>query len=408
MRSFRTVWQVALREMTERGRSAAYLVTSAAVLLGVVGLVVVPSLVFGGDETTVYTIGSLGQSNDEIIETSEAVANGADDADAPPSVRIETIDFDSRGEAEAAIVSGEVDALLVNGTEIVQERAGGFFGESADGLTSVLQRGASTLLIEQLVEADPETSTAVIEALSTEALDTTYLTGNDETDEFDGLVAYVGLLLLMMAILLYGTWVLTGITEEKSNRVVEVMLSAVRPWQLLAGKVVGIGILGLGQFGLTVAAGWTALAVIGSVDIPTFDLSTGVTFVVWFLLGFVLYAIMFAAAGALAGRPEDAQNLSAPMSLLAVAGFMASIFALDDPESTLAVLGSLVPFTAPFMVPVRASLGAIPVWEYALSIVITLGSIAALTMIGGRIYAGGLLRFGSRTKLSDAWSSGRD
>jgi ABC-2 type transport system permease protein len=125
-------------------------------------------------------------------------------------------------------------------------------------------------------------------------------------------------------------------------------------------------------------------------------------------VGFVLYAIMFAAAGALAGRPEDAQNLSAPMSLLAVAGFMASIFALDDPESTLAVVGSLVPFTAPFMVPVRASLGAIPVWEYGLSIVITLGSIAALTMIGGRIYAGGLLRFGSRTKISDAWSSGRD
>lgn len=408
MSSIKTIWQIAVREMNERGRSATYLLTSAAVLLGVVGLAVFPSVFFGGDETTVYTVGALGRANQEIVETSEVVANATDEDDAPPSVRIETVDFQSRGVAELALMAGEIDALLVDGAEIVQDRAGGFWDQSAGGVIAVLQRGASTLLVEQLVEADPETSTAVIEALSTEALETTYLTGDDESTEFDGLVAYVGLILLMTAILLYGTWILTGISEEKSNRVVEVILSTVRPWQLLTGKVLGIGILGLGQFALTVAAGLIAVRAVGAVEIPSFGLATGMTFVVWFLLGFVLYAIMFAAAGALAGRPEDAQSLSAPLSLTAVAGFMVSIFSLTDPESTLAVIGTLVPFTAPFMVPVRASLGAITVWEYGLSVAITLATIGVLTMLAGRIYAGGLLHFGSRTKLTDAWSASRD
>jgi ABC-2 type transport system permease protein len=395
-----TVWQIAYREIRERGRSKAYLLTTLLTLLLVVGLVVVPGLIGGG--TSEYTVGSVGEGNEPIITAAELLGNATDEPGDEASVSIESESFPDRETAEAALEEGELDAVLVNGEEAVVESVGGF-GESA--VLSLLQQGAASVELEAIVSESGDAAADVIEVMTSDPLETTTLSGQEAGDGSRGAVAYAGLLLLYMAVLLYGTWILSGVTEEKSNRVVEVLLSSIKPWQLLAGKIVGIGVLGIAQFAGTIAVAVVALEVTGAFELPSLNAGAVANLILWFILGFLLFAVMFAAAGSLVSRMEDAQNVALPMSLTAVAGFFVSIAALSDPDGLAAVIGTFIPFTAPFVVPVRAALDAIPVWQYLTAVVLTMATIVGLVFVAGRIYAGGLLRYGGRVKVREAWRS---
>ncbi|MGA7228464.1 MAG: ABC transporter permease [Acidimicrobiia bacterium] len=394
------VWQIARREIRERGRSRAYLITSALTLLIVVGLVVVPGIIGGG--TSEYTIGALGQGNDAIATAAESLGNAKDEAGAEPSVSINVRQFDTRDEAESALDDGEVDAVLVNGDEVIVQSVSGFGGNE---LVNLLQQGAASVELEAIVSSEGSAAADVISVMTSDPLETTALKGEADGAEARGAIAYAGLLLLYMAVLLYGTWILSGVTEEKSNRVVEVLLSSIKPWQLLAGKIAGIGTLGITQFAGTIVVAYIALKVTGTVDFPNLDFASVFNLVLWFILGFLLFAVLFGAAGSLVSRMEDAQNVAFPMSLLAVIGFFVSITAISDPEGPAAVIGTFVPLTAPFVVPVRAALQAIPLWEYLTAVALTIGTITGLVFVAGRIYAGGLLRYGTRVKVRDAWRS---
>lgn len=400
MSSMSIVWQIARREIRERGRSRAYLITSALTLLIVVGLVVVPGIIGGG--TSEYTIGALGQGNDAIATAAESLGNAKDEAGAEPSVSINVRQFDTRDEAESALDDGEVDAVLVNGDEVIVQSVSGFGGNE---LVNLLQQGAASVELEAIVSSEGSAAADVISVMTSDPLETTALKGEADGAEARGAIAYAGLLLLYMAVLLYGTWILSGVTEEKSNRVVEVLLSSIKPWQLLAGKIAGIGTLGITQFAGTIVVAYIALKVTGTVDFPNLDFASVFNLVLWFILGFLLFAVLFGAAGSLVSRMEDAQNVAFPMSLLAVIGFFVSITAISDPEGPAAVIGTFVPLTAPFVVPVRAALQAIPLWEYLTAVALTIGTITGLVFVAGRIYAGGLLRYGTRVKVRDAWRS---
>ncbi|MGH8914401.1 MAG: ABC transporter permease, partial [Acidimicrobiia bacterium] len=291
---------------------------------------------------------------------------------------------------------------LIDGDEVIVESVGGF-GDSE--LLSLLQQGAASVELEAIVSEEGQAATDVIEVMTSDPLQTTTLSGPEAGDETRGAVAYAGLLLLYMAVLLYGNWMLSGVTEEKSNRVVEVLLSSVKPWQLLAGKIGGIGMLGIAQFAGTIIVAVIAVRSTGTIELPSLDVAAVVSLILWFVLGFLLFAVMYGAAGSLVSRMEDAQNVAFPLSMVAVAGFFVSIAALSDPGGAAAVVGTFVPLTAPFVVPVRAALGSIPAWQYVIAVLLTAGAIVGLIFVAGRIYAGGLLRFGTRVKLRDAWRS---
>jgi ABC-2 type transport system permease protein len=393
-------WQVARRELTERGRSKAYLLTTLITLLVVVALIVLPSIFGGG--TDEYQVGSVGQGNTQIIEAGELLANANDEPDAEPSVSITEVQFATQEEAEAALEAGEVDAVLVDGSEAIVETLGGF-GESS--ILAFLQQGAASVRVEELVETEGDVAADVIQIMASEPLETSTLSGQDADDGSKGAIAYFALLLLYLAILIYGQWILSAVTEEKSNRVVEVLLSTVKPWQLLAGKIAGVGLLGLAQFAGTIVIAFLTLRITGAYDIPPVDMTLVAHLVLWFVLGFLLYAVMFGAAGSLVSRMEDAQNVAFPMSLIAVAGFLVAITTLSDPDGIGATIGTFVPLTAPFVVPVRVALGAIPAWQYLAALIITIGTIIGFVFVAGRIYAGGLLRYGGRVKVRDAWRS---
>lgn len=395
-----TIWQVARREVTERGRSKAYLITSAVTLLIVLALITLPNLF--GDETDEYNVGSVGVGNEEIVDAAGLLGNAYVEEGDPPAVAFTVVPFDDVEQSEAALIEGEVDAVLVDGEQLIVESVGGF-GDSP--LVSLLQRSAASVELEAIVQEGDETATEVIDIMTSDPLETVTLSGQEAGDESSGLVAYSGLMLLYIAVLLYGTWILSGVTEEKSNRVVEVLLSSVRPWQLLAGKIIGIGLLGIAQFSATVILAVIALQATGTFDIPEIEPMAIFNLILWFILGFLLFAVMFGAAGSLVSRNEDAQSVAFPMSMVAVAGFFVSIIALEDPDGVAAIVGTFVPLTAPFVVPVRASLDALPLWQYVVSVLLTMGTIVGLTFVAGRIYAGALLRFGARTKLREAWRS---
>lgn len=393
--------QVALREISERVRSKAYLITTGLTVLIVLGLIVAPTI-FGSD-TTESTVGTVGEGNEVIISTAVDLGNANDEPDQPPSVAIETVQFEDREQAETALENGEVDAVLVDGNEVIVESVGGFNGNS---LVSGLQQAAGTVQIQEIVEEEGQQATDIIEILTSDPLETTTLTAGDP-DEGDSrtLIAYFGLLLLYLAVLLYGTWILTGVTEEKSNRVVEVLLSSVRPWQILGGKILGIGSLALFQLLGTIAIALVALRVTGAFDLPPIEIGAVLNLLLWFVVGFLIFAVLFGAAGSLVSRTEEANTIAMPMSMAAVVGFFVSISALNDPDGVVATIFTFVPITAPFVVPVRTALQSIPAWQYILALVICVASIGVLTVLAGRIYAGGLLRYGGRVGVREAWQS---
>ncbi|HUG32722.1 MAG TPA: ABC transporter permease [Acidimicrobiia bacterium] len=349
---------MAWREIGERVRSKAYLITTGLTVLIVIGLIVVPNQF--GAETSESTIGSIGAGNDEIVATAVELGNATDDPEQPPSIAIEIVEFDDRGQAVDALEEGEVDAVLVDGEEIVVENVGGFGGSS---FVNGLQRAAGTVQIQRLIEEQGQQAADIIAILTSDPLQVSTLSDADPAEsESRTAMAYFGLLLLYLAVLLYGTWILTGVTEEKSNRVVEVLLSSVRPWQILGGKIVGIGALALFQLLGTILAAIVALRLTDAFDLPPIELSAVLNILLWFVIGFLLFAVLFGAAGSLVSRTEDANTIAMPMSMTAVVGFFVSITALNDPDGPVAVIFTFVPLTAPFVVPVRTALQAIPIW----------------------------------------------
>ncbi len=220
-------------------------------------------------------------------------------------------------------------------------------------------------------------------------------------------VAFVALLLLYGQLFGYGVWVASGVVEEKSSRVVEVLLSAIRARPLMAGKVLGLGLLGLIQLSCIGAIAVTLSLVTGSLNVPGQALLTlGVT-LFWFALGFGFYASLFAVAGALVSRMEELQNAIVPLNLTILGSFFISIAAVNNPDSTLARVASLVPFSAPFAMPPRIALGSATAPEAIASAVLLVGATALAIPFAGRLYAGAILRIGARVKLRDAWRAAR-
>ena len=401
MRGLRQLALVARRELVERARSKAYLITTAVTVLIVLGAVVAPTFFDGRTEEA--AVGTVGADTDLIIETAVGLANANDEPGEGPSLEIETTTYDSRESGVDALLADEIDVLVVEGEELVVKDSASLSGSS---LVNRLQRAAATVEIDRLVAAEGEAAANVIELLTSDPLEATTATGEGPQEEGRTLVAYAGLMILYISILLYGTWILTGVTEEKSNRVVEVLLSAARPWQILGGKVLGIGVLAIAQLVLIAVVALVGINATGGIELPDLGIGSLVTLLVWFVLGFALFAILFGAAGSLVSRAEDAQTVALPMSLAAVAGFFASIMTLDDPTGPVAQIGTFFPFTAPFVVPVRAALDAIPPWQYLVSVVIAVVTVIVLTRLAGRIYRGALLKT-SKVGVREAWRAAK-
>jgi ABC-2 type transport system permease protein len=204
---------------------------------------------------------------------------------------------------------------------------------------------------------------------------------------------------------MFGQFILMGVMEEKQNRVVEVILSRIPPTRLLAGKIVGIGALGLIQ---VVIIGGSIVLAARMIELPGVDLSgvgIGVlgNVVLWYLLGFGLYAVVYGAMGATVSRQEDAQGAVMIPTLLMVVAYLVAMFSIEDPDGTLAVVGSIFPFTAPVVMLFRAAATDVPLWQTLAAVGLTVATTLGMVRVGARVYSGAVLSVGKKVRLRDAW-----
>jgi ABC-2 type transport system permease protein len=228
------------------------------------------------------------------------------------------------------------------------------------------------------------------------------------------IIGFVMAFALYLFIGIYGSVIGQGVVAEKASRVVEILLSTVRPGQLLLGKVVGIGLVGLIQLGIIAVCGLLFTVPTGVLTLPGAAIGAVAIGVMWFVLGFVLYALMLAATASLVSRVEEVSSATVPVSMLLVVtwllAYVVAIPAIDAVSggaipsglATLSTVLSLIPPFTPVLMSIRMAAGEVPLWEGLLAIVLVLASIVGMTWLGARIYANSILRFGARIKLTDA------
>jgi ABC-2 type transport system permease protein len=208
---------------------------------------------------------------------------------------------------------------------------------------------------------------------------------------------------LFFGISVFGQMVLTGVLEEKASRVVEVLLARIPARALLAGKIAGIGLLGLAQIGVTALAAVVAAAAMPSIDVPAVRGTVLAWALIWFVLGYALYATVYGALGSLGSRVEDAQSVAGPVMVAMVVAYFASFTMIGQPDSAAAKAISYFPLTAPMAMPGRIAMGATAWWEPVAAAMLTLAATAGLVHLAGRVYTGAILHSGPALSLRDVW-----
>lgn len=304
--------------------------------------------------------------------------------------------------ARQALVDGSTDAVLLRGDAL-------FFRTGRDESIVAMVSEAATAVRLAAALQDLGLPAAQAEALiQSSSISVGELPRTGRLDGGRLAVSFAVVLLLFAIIMTYGQWVLLGTIQEKSSRVVEVILSAVTARQLLIGKVLGILSLGLAQMAVLALVSGTLAAIMGTIEVPRFTLVSLAVIGVWFPLGLLFYGFAFAAAGALVSRQEDAHNVTLPITLLLVGAYLLSLVVIvGNPDSTAATAISLFPVSAPIAMPARLAVGDVAVWEFVAAIALML--IASWTMINvaARLYTGGILGFGVQVRLADAWRGAR-
>ena len=387
----RGAWRlIAARDFWVRLRERSFLI-STLLNVGVISVLILAraSGGFGGGAPS-FDLGVVG--GPAVI----SVANDAAALGHRGGVTVTVHPYSDQAAADAALRSGSVDAV-VTGTQL--------YGlESVDTTLEALVQTSAHAAAVDAVFAKHHVPEAQRDAASqTDPLALGALQPAPPDRQSNAGVAFIGVLLLYGQLFGYGLWVATGVIEEKASRIVEMLLSAIRPRQLLAGKIIGVGVLGLAQL-ITIAGFAICLAFATGARFHTSTAIWAALLVIgWFILGYAFYASLFAAAGSLVSRMEELQNVIVPINLTILVSFIISIGSLQDPNSTLAIVASILPVSSALAMPVRIVLGAATGWQIALSLTLLIGSAVALVPVGARLYAGAVLRTGSRVKLRDAW-----
>ncbi|MGZ8631165.1 MAG: ABC transporter permease [Actinomycetota bacterium] len=384
---------VAARDFSVRLRDKGFFI-STAITLTVLSVFILLRA-FGGDAAPSFRLGLGGplvQAIDGSIDYEGAGTRRG--------IEIEVVAFDDEEAARAALRAGDIDAVVVRGgvellgvssvptqlTQVVQDSLVRGRIASALGEAGVPQERIDALLNQQAI---------TIRTLEPQ---------DPNRDENAG-IAFVAVLLAYGQLFGYGVWVATGVIEEKASRVVEILLSAIRPRQLLAGKIAGIGLLGIVQlaFIATFAIGLSLAT--GALELPSTAVGIALVVLVWFVMGFAFYAGLFAVSGSLVSRMEELQNALVPINLTIFVSFFISLGALEDPDSTLSVVASVLPFSSALAMPVRIALGSATAAQIVLSVSLLVAGTGVLVPLSARLYAGAVLKTGSRVKLREAWRS---
>jgi ABC-2 type transport system permease protein len=322
------------------------------------------------------------------------------------------------------VISGDIFGIITVGKDIDAEKNFRLYAKSVGNLD--VQRTLQSALRQAVLGVRLEQSNMKLERKELEALlapielESFQVAAAGEAKKKGFREAYFGtftfVFILYMSLLLYGIAVMRGILEEKSNRIMEVLLGSLSPDQLMTGKIIGIGLVGLTQMAIyTATAGIVRLYIAASPlagdwsgTLDAVSPIRMVYFLVFFILGYFLYTSLFAAVGAVCNSEQEAQNLQTPLVMCLVIPMVATFFFVANPDSTAAVVVSMIPLFAPMVMFMRISVLTPPFWQIALSILLLAGTIWLFFKAVGRIFRIGVLMYGKRPTVPEIlrWARG--
>jgi ABC-2 type transport system permease protein len=389
MNGMRQGWLVARREIRERIRSKGFWAGMVITLAVVIAAITIPAMIQTSNVTR-----DVGFTGSTPVTLPGAVIDQGKAVD----VTVRPHHYGDAAAGEKALRERNAAVLVGDGHTLT------WLGKPDERLRAIVTGAIQLVAVQQRAAAagiDPGQLQAVVAPVPVENEQLGLVAGRSQDNEA---AATIMSILLLLAIMLYGNLVLTGVAEEKSSRVVEVLLTRMPARNLLAGKVAGIGLLGFAQLAVTALAALVAALAVGSADIPAIGGGVLAWVVAWFVLGYAIYAMAYGALGSLASRTADASNAAIPVSVVLGTAYWASyIVVANNPDSAGSRLVSLFPATAPFAMPGRIALGAAAWWEPIIAAALTVAAIAGLVLLAGRVYTGAILHSGPRLSLTAAW-----
>ena len=414
----RKLWLVIKREYLTRVRSKAFIFSTIA--LPIFSVAVLAIQIYTATRQSDHTLkivvadgsGGLGEAVKRNLDGK--LSNGQ-----PAFDVVRTLEGPAAGDEDALrqqVQSGQLDAFLVVPDGVASGKAAAEFHTKNPGeitLTDPVEHAVTNAVIAARLQGRGVNAQDVNQLVKGVDLKLMKVGTGGDTEEKGQtfVVAIVVGMILYITLIVYGVTTMRSVTEEKSSRVMEILVASVRPVHLLLGKILGVAAVGVTQYaiwgvlaGAVSAYGVTAASMFRpGASLPPLHIQWGVlaAMVGFFLSGYFLYASLYAAIGAMVSNDQEAQQLQAPVTILIVAGFLLFNVILHDPSSTESVVLSMIPFFAPILMVLRIAMQTPPLWQIALSIAISLLTTAGLVYFSARIYRVGVLMYGKRPSLAE-------
>lgn len=381
---------VAGREIRERLRGRLFRVVTL-ILLAVVGAAVVIPTIHSGTASTqrVGVVGGGPTLDSELTTLARSVG-----------LRVNLASEPDIGAARAALSSGHLSLVVDGGESLLVPRPISATDSSPAAL--YVRTVAAYLGAQQGFVRAGLTPGQVATVAGARALPVNSLHPGKKVRTSSEATALLGVILIFVVLTQYLTWTLMGVMEEKASRVVEVLLATVRPVHLLAGKVGGIGAVAMVQAIALVAFALVLAKVVGSTLVQGTAPVVVAATLVWLILGYAFYSWVYAAAGSMAERQDQVQSLALPLSAPLIAGYIVSLTGASSGSASLLVkVFAYLPPTAPFAMPTLVGFGAATLWQFLLSVGLSLVSTVLVAQVAARVYRTAVLRTGGRVRLRD-------
>jgi len=373
---------VAGREIRVRGLSKANLISLVVTVLIVGVLAALPSLI-GGDE---------GDEKIGLAGTDAAAMQTQLDAMGGFDITL----YDSADQAEKAVADGDVDSAVADGK---------LYSESSVDATLQAQLDSAwqAASVQTNLSDAGLTDAQIAQALTVQSLEAVTLEegGADSvTGYFTGLLISIIMYMMLMTPVQY---IAMGVVEEKSSRIVEILLTSLKPWQLLGGKVIGLGVISLVNLVAMVGVGLGVSAATGMLgDLPPGTTSAALSTIGWWLIAFALFGTLAGGVGSLVSRQEEAGSVLTPLIMSLTLSYLGAVFMLNAPSSTFAQVLSIVPPFSAIAMPTRMAIADVPAWQVGLAVLLLAGAAAGALALGSQLYKRSVLYTGTRLKLKDA------
>jgi len=380
----RTVGLIARREITTRLQQKGYRISVGVTLLIVMAACIVPSFIGGSGKSKTYDIGLSSMS----APLGRALASTASTLHITLRLHASTA-----AQAQSKVHAGDWDAAVVGASIIAQHKT--------DAVVGLIEQAHVVAETNGQLRQAGLSASQIQKALRVTPLQVTTTASDSSTQR--AAIATIAVVALFTQLITFCTWVAMGVVEEKSSRVVELVLSSVRPLRLLAGKLLGIGALAVAQVTLLGVVALVTANAAGTLTVPASAISTVLVSLVGFVFGFAFFAALAAGLAATVSRQEEVSAILAPVTITMTACYLASFTVANNAGSVSSRILSIVPPISAIAMPARVARGGVPVLDVVAAIVLLSIATLGVVLVGARVYRASVLHSGSRMKLRDAW-----